>query len=153
MPKKDATSNELRLSARDGFVLEVDQETSERMANIGQRDTKPEVVVRQLLHALGYRYRVQNKNLPGRPDIANQRRKWAVFVHGCYWHHHEGCRLATVPSRNREFWLAKFRRNRERDAQREAELRALGYEVVVVWQCETRDLSVLGARLRSCLPS
>lgn len=134
-------------------MLEVDDRTSARMANIGQRDTKPEVVVRKLLHALGLRYRVQNKFLPGRPDIANQKKKWAVFVHGCYWHHHEGCKLATVPSRNQEFWLAKFRRNQERDAQRETELQALGYKVVVVWQCETSDLPTLEARLRATLTS
>lgn len=153
VPKKYDNGKELRLTAQDGFVLEVDDATSERMANIGQRDTKPEIMVRKLLHALGHRYRVQNKSLPGRPDLANQKKKWVVFVHGCYWHHHEGCKLATIPSRNQDFWLAKFRRNQERDAQHEADLRALGYTVVVVWQCETRDLSALEKRLRTRLPT
>jgi DNA mismatch endonuclease (patch repair protein) len=153
MPKKYHPGKTLRLKVRDGFLLKVDYETSARMGSIGQRDTQPEVVVRKLLHALGFRFRVQDKSLPGRPDITNKRRKWAVFVHGCYWHHHHGCKLATVPSRNQEFWLAKFERNRHRDAQREAELRELGYVVVVVWQCETRNLVGLGKRLRAELPS
>jgi DNA mismatch endonuclease (patch repair protein) len=153
MPKKYEPKDTLRLTAREGFVIEVDDETSVRMANIGQRDTKPEMIVRKILQALGHRYRVDNGDLPGRPDIANRKRRWVIFVHGCYWHHHEGCRLATVPTRNRDFWMAKFMRNRARDATRAGECAANGYRVVTVWECETRSPTTLASRLREELPS
>lgn len=133
--------------ARDGHVLEVDDETSQRMANIRQHGTTPELTVRAMVYALGRRYRTANRDLPGSPDLANRTRRWAIFVHGCFWHRHPGCRLTTTPSRNREFWLAKFRRNTERDAAAVARLEADGYQVAVVWECETRDLHSLTRRL------
>ncbi len=153
MAKKYQPKDTLRLAAREGFVIEVDDETSVRMANIGQRDTKPEMIVRKILHALGHRYRVDNRDLPGRPDIANRKRRWVIFVHGCYWHHHEGCRLATIPTRNRDFWMAKFLRNRARDATRARECVEHGYRVVTVWECETRSPTTLASRLRDELSS
>ena len=137
-----------RTSVRDGFVLEVDEETSQRMAGIRQKGTKPELIVRRVLRRLGVHYRLQNRDLPGSPDLANRRRKWAVFVHGCFWHRHPGCHLTTTPKRNREFWAAKFARNVERDRQRADELRAAGFEVVTVWECETRAPEVLAMRLQ-----
>lgn len=142
----------LRSVSRDGFVLQVDEVASEKMSKVGSRDTRPEMVVRRCLHALGHHYRTRNPTLPGRPDVANQSRRWAVFVHGCYWHQHEGCPRATVPIRNREFWLAKFRRNRERDAEAIAELRRMGLKVVVVWECETKHPDKLARRLQRVLP-
>lgn len=137
---------------KDGFLIRVDAATSRRMAGIGRRNTKPELIVRQLLHAMGHRFRVNNCDLPGSPDIANRTRRWVVFVHGCYWHRH-GCRATTTPTRNRPFWEAKFERNVARDAAREKTLRAAGFDVVIVWECETkRDLTELEQRLRRLLP-
>ena len=117
------------------------------MGQIRQRGTKPELVVRRCLQLLRIHYRLDNRDLPGSPDLANRRRRWAVFVHGCFWHRHPGCRLATTPTRNRDFWVAKFERNVLRDHQRADELRAKGYRVITVWECETRDPEQLVQRL------
>lgn len=137
---------------KDGHTIRFDEETSKRMAGVRRSDTRPELVVRQQLHALGHRYRVRNRDLPGSPDIANRSRLWAVFVHGCYWHRH-GCKATTTPKRNRAFWEAKFHRNVERDRERAEALREDGYRVVVVWECETkRDLDRLRERLLKELP-
>ena len=121
------------------------------MGAIKARDTKPEMVVRRLAHALGYRFRLHRKDLPGSPDLVFPSRRAVVFVHGCFWHRHEGCRLASTPKSNEAFWQAKFGRNVERDARQQRELRALGWRVLVVWQCETRDVEGLAARLREFL--
>jgi len=121
-----------------GVSLERDAHTSARLSRVRQRNTAPEVAVRQVLHRLGLRFRVKNTDLPGSPDIANRAARWAVFVHGCFWHHHEGCSRATVPKRNRAFWVEKFRANRARDERACRELRAMGFIVLVVWECESR---------------
>lgn len=152
MPGKFKADRELRLVARDGFVLAVTDDTAKKMAKVGSHDTRPEMLVRRCLSALGHRYRLQAKDLPGRPDIVNRCRKWAIFVHGCYWHQHPGCARATLPRRNREFWIAKFRRNRERDAASVVALRQLGFKVVVVWECETKDPAALKRLFRKALP-
>lgn len=132
---------------KDGFDLVFDTETSVRMRGVRRKNTAPELVVRRLLHALGIRFRIGNENLPGSPDIANRSKRWAIFVHGCYWHRH-GCRATTTPTRNRAFWVEKFRRNIERDSERAAELANDGFRVVVVWECETkRATEVLRERL------
>ena len=115
-----------------------DAATSARMRVIRQTNTAPEQAVREILHSLGYRYRLWNNDLPGTPDIANRCKKWVLFVHGCFWHHHQGCKLATVPKRNRKAWISKLRNNQDRDARSERELRSAGYHVIVVWECETR---------------
>jgi DNA mismatch endonuclease (patch repair protein) len=148
MAKKYQPQEPLTSTVRDGFTIEVNAETSARMAGIRQKDTKPELIVRQILRRLGIHYRVANRDLPGSPDIANRRRKWVVFVHGCFWHRHPGCRLTTTPTHNREFWLAKFARNVERDEQRAAELREKGFRVLTVWECETREPERLAERLQ-----
>jgi DNA mismatch endonuclease (patch repair protein) len=114
-----------------------------------QKDTKPEVLVRSLLHRSGHRFRASNRDLPGSPDAANRTRQWAVFVHGCYWHAHQGCPRHTVPLRNREFWEEKFAQNRARDARVAAELRDRGYVVVTVWECEVEQPRTLERILRS----
>jgi DNA mismatch endonuclease (patch repair protein) len=138
---------------KDGHIIRFDKQTSERMAGVRHKDTKPELIVRRVLHELGHHYRVRNRDLSGSPDIANRRRGWVVFVHGCYWHRH-GCKATTTPKRNREFWEAKFRRNIERDAQRIQALRDEGYQVVVVWECETKKrLDALRDRLKQELAS
>lgn len=135
----------------DGHLLVFDARTSERMAGIRQKDTSAELVVRQVLHELGHRYRVRNRDLPGSPDIANRSRRWAIFVHGCYWHRHPGCHRATTPKRNREFWQEKFAANTARDARVQFELVAMGFLVSVVWECETKDPVSLAHRLSRSL--
>src|SRR5262245_23383371 len=96
-------------------VVAKDIATSSRLGAVRQRGTDPEMRVRRALHRLGHRYRTGDKRLPGRPDIVNRTGKWAIFVHGCFWHHHAGCRRATIPKNNISFWLAKFAANKERD--------------------------------------
>lgn len=119
------------------------------MARVGQRDTKPEMVVRRILHALGYRFRLQAKELPGRPDIVFRPRKKAIFVHGCFWHRHVGCRRTTTPKTRKDFWEAKFSANLERDERVQEELRALGWSSLVIWECETVDTHALADRLKA----
>lgn len=122
------------------------------MRRVRQRDTAPEVAVRKLLHRSGVRFRICPEQLPGRPDVANVSQRWALFVHGCFWHGHRGCRLATVPRTNSKFWVEKFAANKRRDARKARQLRALGFRVLVVWQCEAAD-PTLGVRLRKILES
>jgi DNA mismatch endonuclease, patch repair protein len=129
--------------------LITDPQTSVRLGRIRQRDTRPEQMVRSLLTALGIRYRIRNRDLPGSPDVANRRRKWAVFVHGCFWHAHQGCGRATTPKRNNSFWVAKFEANRRRDERAFAALTDANYKVLVIWECETTDVDGLRRRLES----
>jgi DNA mismatch endonuclease Vsr len=131
-----------------------DPATSLRLARIRRHGTRPEMEIRRLLHASGVRYRTSNRDLPGSPDLANRVRRWAIFVHGCFWHGHDGCRRATIPKRNRGFWVEKFAANRKRDRRKTAELQALGYRVFTVWECEIAPRSnatqhLLGAILES----
>ena len=105
------------------------------MARIRGKDTKPELIVRRYLHARGLRYRLHHSGLPGRPDLVFPSRRMVVFVNGCFWHGHEGCRRATIPATRPEFWRAKIQANRVRDARAVAELEALGWSVRTVWQC------------------
>jgi len=118
------------------------------MSRIGPKNTAPEVIVRRLLHRLGYRFRLHRKDLPGTPDIALSGRKVAIQVHGCFWHAH-GCKIGQPPKSRPEYWLPKLAANRARDAAKSAELLALGWRPITVWQCETRDLQNLEHRL-SC---
>jgi len=116
------------------------EERSAHMRKIRGKDTKPEMVVRRMVHGLGYRYRLHKKGLPGSPDLAFSSRRKAIFVHGCFWHAHPdpGCPIAKTPKSRVDFWEAKFARNRERDQRKKAELEELGYDVLVVWECELR---------------
>jgi DNA mismatch endonuclease (patch repair protein) len=115
------------------------------------KHTKPEVTVRKVLHAMGYRFRLHRRDLPGTPDIAFPGRRKAVQVHGCFWHQHDGCRRSTIPATRKEYWMPKLARNKERDREAEAALAALGWRCMVVWECELRDEPKLAARLRSFL--
>lgn len=117
------------------------------MSRIQASNTKPELIVRSLLHRMGYRFRLHRKDLPGKPDIVLPRYHAVVFVHGCFWHRHEGCKECTTPKSNTEFWLKKFKKNVERDVRVAQELEGMGWKVVVVWSCETKDLSELSKRL------
>lgn len=113
-----------------------DRATSVRMAGIRQKGTRIETHVAATLRDLGFHYRKNVKGLPGSPDFANRSRRWAVFVNGCFWHHHRGCRKATIPKSNSEFWIDKFRANRSRDAVAIRKLRMMGYKTAIVWECE-----------------
>ena len=124
---------------------------SRLMARVRRRDTPAELSVRQLLHANGVRFRIHGGGLPGSPDIVNRSRHWAIFVHGCYWHAHQGCSRWRLPKRNREFWARKFIRNRERDRQNVRALEALGFEVLVIWECEVKERAALRMRLHEFL--
>lgn len=114
----------------------VDAPTRSRMmASIRGKNTRPELELRSALHNLGFRFRLHRKDLPGRPDIVLTRHRVAIFVNGCFWHRHEGCRHATVPATRPEFWSAKFSANVARDRRNEALLEASGWRVAVVWEC------------------
>jgi DNA mismatch endonuclease Vsr len=115
-------------------------ETSARMARIRQKGTKIEATVAAALHNLGAHYRKNVRKLPGSPDFANRSKRWAVFVNGCFWHHHKGCSKATVPKSNRKFWVAKFRDNRRRDARCVSRLRREGYRVIIIWECQEAQI-------------
>lgn len=117
------------------------------MARVRQRGTAAELAVARVLREIGCAYRLNVRALPGAPDFANQRRRWAIFVHGCYWHQHKGCVKATVPTRNRAFWLAKFEANRLRDARAVRALRGRGFRVHIIWECQTGDASSLRHKL------
>ena len=117
------------------------------MARIGPKDTKPELVVRRLLHGLGYRYRLHRSDLPGTPDICFPARKKVIFVHGCFWHRHDGCPRTTTPKTRTSFWEEKFVQNVARDDRKLADLRRLGWRTLVVWECETENESELAHRL------
>ena len=120
---------------------------SELMAAIRTRDTAPELVVRRIAHRMGLRFRLHRKDLPGRPDLVIPKHRLAVFVHGCFWHRHEGCRFASMPKSRTRFWTEKFAANVDRDAYQEVALRKLGWRVLVIWQCETKDETVVEHRL------
>ena len=128
------------------------------MRSVRSMDTAPERRIRTLLHKLGYRFRLHNKNLPGKPDIVLPKYRTVIFVHGCFWHRHKGCPHATTPSSRQYYWLPKFNRTIQRDKKNQAVLREQGLNVVVVWECETRDLNSLADRLimkigREAMPS
>jgi DNA mismatch endonuclease (patch repair protein) len=128
-----------------------DPRRSALFARVRQKGTAPELAVAAALRSLGASYRLNVKSLPGSPDFANRKRKWAVFVHGCYWHHHTGCRRATVPKTNEAFWRGKFAANRTRDARAIRALRRAGIRVALVWECETAEAEPVTARLAQIL--
>lgn len=125
--------------------------TSLRMSRIRQKDTVPEIAVRRAAHAMGYRFRLHRKDFPGKPDLVFPSRKKAIFVHGCFWHRHLGCRRASVPKTRADFWANKFDRNVRRDATAIEEFARIGWSVLVIWECETRDSDALTEKLRAFL--
>ena|SRR5579871_931873 len=120
------------------------------MARIGGKDTAPELIVRRLLHSLGYRFRLHRRDLPGKPDIVFPVREKAIFVNGCFWHAH-GCRIGRPPKSKLEFWGPKLAGNRARDKRNRAKLRSMGWAVLTVWQCQTRNPDRLSTTLLSFL--
>lgn len=117
------------------------------MQRVRQKGTPAEKIVASVCRELGLRYRLNVKTLPGSPDLANKAQRWAIFVHGCFWHRHSGCAKATMPKRNAAFWRQKFQANVTRDARKSKLLERAGYKIVVIWQCETENREKLRARL------
>lgn len=128
-------------------------ERTERMRRIRGRDTKPEMIVRRLVHGMGYRYRLHQGGLPGKPDLVFPARKKAIFVHGCFWHRHPDpkCRLARMPKSRLDFWGPKLATNRERDERNLSRFEALGWLILEVWECQIRNRDELAARIREFL--
>lgn len=118
------------------------------MARIRNADTAPEMRVRRLVHSMGYRYRLHRRSLPGCPDLVFPARKKVIFVHGCFWHRHEGCKYAYTPKSREDFWIAKLEGNRERDKKNMAELVQMEWKILVIWECETDDLDSLKNRIQ-----
>jgi DNA mismatch endonuclease (patch repair protein) len=128
------------------------EERSQRMALVRSIDTKPEMMVRRLVHGMGYRYRLHRRELPGTPDLVFPSRCAVVFVHGCFWHWHGGrCPLTRLPKSRVEFWKTKIRDNHARDARNRMMLKRLGWRVFVVWECELKNMESLAKRLRRFL--
>jgi DNA mismatch endonuclease, patch repair protein len=127
------------------------QRRSEIMGRIGSTDTRPELAVRSLLHRAGFRFRVHSKSLPGKPDIVLSSYKTVVFVHGCLWHGHENCKRGRRPKTNTEYWNLKIDRNLMRDAANADLLRALGWQRIVIWECELKEPDIVTKKLVSLL--
>ncbi|MDG4476856.1 very short patch repair endonuclease [Thiovibrio frasassiensis] len=115
------------------------KERSERMSRIRGKDSNPEMKLRRLVHGLGFRYRLHVKNLPGKPDLVFPARHAVIFMHGCFWHRHEGCKLARLPKSKLDFWEEKLETNRQRDLSHHQQLLELGWNVLVVWECQLGD--------------
>lgn len=115
------------------------EKRSWNMSRIKSKDTAPERFVRSLLHRKGYRFRLHAKDLPGKPDIVLPKYKTVIFVHGCFWHHHKSCNDATVPSSNTDFWNNKLKQNIDRDKKAQDELKKLGWNVIITWECELKN--------------
>jgi DNA mismatch endonuclease (patch repair protein) len=127
------------------------EQRSFNMSRIRSKDTKPELLVRRLLHHKGYRFRLHRHDLPGSPDVVLPKYNTLIYVHGCFWHRHEGCRFATTPDNNAEKWQRKFQENILRDQKNREEAQRLGWLPIVVWECETRDPELLASRLGTML--
>lgn len=121
---------------------------SDIMRAVKSRDTKPEMMVRRMVHAMGYRYRLHRKDLPGKPDLVFPSRRKVIFVHGCFWHGHDCKRGARTPKTNRDYWQAKIQRNMVRDAQRRSELSQSGWAVLTIWECEIKESEILSDNIR-----
>lgn len=127
------------------------KERSERMARVRSKNMRPELVVRKLVFALGYRYRLHGRDLPGCPDVVFRPRRKVIFVHGCFWHRHENCVLARLPKSRLDFWKPKLEGNRERDEKIKRELYRRGWKVLTVWECQLKETRRLEARIRRFL--
>lgn len=129
------------------------EERSARMALVRGKDTKPELRVRQLVHAMGYRYRLHARDLPGRPDLAFRPRRKIIFVHGCFWHRHDdpACKLARLPRSRLDFWRPKLEGNQARDRRVMEEVERMGWTALTVWECQIKDTASLEAQIREFL--
>src|SRR5882672_12417091 len=120
---------------------------SERMARIRKFNTRPEMAVRRFIHAHGYRYSLHARDMPGTPDLVFPRLRKVIFVHGCFWHRHKGCARTTSPKTRRDYWAQKFECNIKRDAQKKKLLKARGWDVLIVWECQTFETDSLSRRI------
>ena len=129
------------------------EKRSENMANIRAKGMKPEMLVRSLIHSMGYRYRLHRKDLPGKPDLVFGSRKKVIFVHGCFWHQHskKDCKIVRKPKSNRDYWLPKLEKNAKRDHEHIKALENSGWTVFIVWECEIKNYEWLTKRLRDFL--
>jgi len=127
------------------------KQRSERMSRVRSKDTKPELLVRRIVHGMGYRYRLHVRDLPGYPDLVFPSRGKIIFVHGCFWHRHGTCRLTRWPKSKLKFWRPKLEQNQNRDRIVKGELRKMGWRVLVVWECQLTQTKTLAARLRAFL--
>jgi DNA mismatch endonuclease (patch repair protein) len=127
--------------------LPVSAQTRKIMQGVKQRDTPPEMAVRRLVHRHGYRYRLHQRELPGTPDLVFSRLRKVIFVHGCFWHRHSCSTGSRSVITRREYWREKFERNIARDARKEAALLGLGFQVLVIWECETKERETLSRRI------
>lgn len=127
-------------------------ERSERMSRVRSKDTKPEMRVRSLVHRMGFRYRLHARDLPGDPDLVFPRRGKIIFVHGCFWHRHgKRCEFTRWPKSRLDFWMPKLEQNHQRDKTVRKELRKLGWQVLVIWECQLKDCETLSTRMRTFL--
>ena len=129
------------------------EERSRIMSRIRSMDTKPEMAVRRILHGLGYRYRLHRSDLPGRPDLTFPSRRKVIFVNGCFWHNHQGCEMARIPSSNRDYWQTKFEKNRSRDKRNLALLKRVGWTPFTIWECELSKPAALTEKMIAFLES
>lgn len=124
---------------------------SKIMAAVGRTNTRPELAVRKMIHAMGYRFRLHDRQLPGTPDLVFSSRRCVIFVHGCFWHRHVGCERSTIPRSQRAFWVAKFRRNRCRDQRALRALNLAGWKAMAVWECELTEPDRLSRQIKTFL--
>lgn len=119
------------------------EQRSRLMSRVKSKNSRPEMVIRRLIFAMGYRFRLHAPNLPGHPDIVFPSKRKVIFVHGCFWHRHAGCKRASTPSSRQEYWLPKFARTLERDTEAVQRLGAMGWSSLIIWECETQDAETL----------
>ncbi len=124
---------------------------SKIMSSIKNKNTAPEIIVRKLLHSMGYRFRLHRKDLPGTPDIVLPKHKTVIFINGCFWHGHEHCPRSRLPDTNKDFWEAKIIKNKKRDEENIEKLRSQGWNTIVVWTCELKDIEQLKNKYRKIL--
>jgi DNA mismatch endonuclease (patch repair protein) len=127
------------------------EERSSNMSKIKGKDTKPEMIVRSTCHDLGLRYRLHRKDLPGTPDIVFPKHRLCLFVHGCFWHRHPGCKYAYTPKSRLDFWLPKLAKNVERDTKAQQELEAAGWRVWIIWECQTKNIDALRSEIKKMI--
>jgi DNA mismatch endonuclease (patch repair protein) len=141
------------LDTEKGTDIYSKQKRSELMSRVKSRNTKPEILVRSALHNLGYRFRLHRKDLPGSPDVVLPKHRTVIFIHGCFWHQHPGCKKSTLPKQNASFWSTKLARNVEHDKEVRRKLEETGWRVLILWECEVKklkaDLSLMLASLLS----
>ena len=124
------------------------EKRSWNMSRIRSKNTKPELIVRSMLHNYGIRFRIHTSDLPGKPDISNKKKKFVIFVNGCFWHQHKGCKRASIPKSIRDYWLPKFEMNQLKFKENKKKLLDQGWKIVIVWECETKNEILLKSKLK-----